>query len=205
MTEKKATEIFSQWVLNGKDEGMEKNHSNAVNVMLDELVGSQTSPFSIIDAGCGNGWVVREIINHPLCRTAIGVDGSKEMIDKARSIDSHGTYFYSDLMDWSPKEKVNFVHSMEVLYYFREPEKLIIHILEHWLMEDGTIIMGMDHYKENLNSHSWPTDLNTYMNLMSIKEWIKLFKDCGVSQIVSFQTNKSQNFPGTLILKGKKL
>ena len=205
MTEKKATEIFSQWVLNGKDEGMEKNHSNAVNVMLDELVGSQTSPFSIIDAGCGNGWVVREIINHPLCRTAIGVDGSKEMIDKARSLDSHGTYFYSDLMDWSPKEKVNFVHSMEVLYYFREPEKLIMHILEHWLMEEGTFIMGMDHYKENLNSHSWPTDLNTYMNLMSIKEWIKLFKDCGVSQIVSFQTNESQNFPGTLILKGKKL
>ena len=205
MTGKKATEIFSQWALNGKDEGMEKNHSNAVNVMLDELVGYQTSPFSIIDAGCGNGWVVREIINHPLCRTAIGVDGSKEMIDKARSLDSHGTYFYSDLMDWSPKEKVNFVHSMEVLYYFREPEKLIMHILEHWLMEEGTFIMGMDHYKENLNSHSWPTDLNTYMNLMSIKEWIRLFEDCGVSQIVSFQTNESHNFPGTLVLKGKKL
>ena len=73
MTEKKATEIFSQWVLNGKDEGMEKNHSNAVNVMLDELVGSQTSPFSIIDAGCGNGWVVREIINHPLCLSLIHI------------------------------------------------------------------------------------------------------------------------------------
>ena len=205
MTEKKATEIFSQWVLNGKDEGMEKNHSNAVNVMLDELVGSQTSPFSIIDAGCGNGWVVREIIKHPLCSTAIGVDGSKEMIDKARFLDPHGTYFYSDLMDWSPKEKVNFVHSMEVLYYFREPEKLIMHIIEHWLLEEGTFIMGMDHYKENLNSHSWPTDLNTYMNLMSIKEWIRLFEDCGVSQIVSFQTNESHNFPGTLVLKGKKL
>ena len=205
MTEKKATEIFSQWVLNGKDEGMEKNHSSAVNVMLDELVGSQTSQFSIIDAGCGNGWVVREIINHPLCSTAIGVDGSKEMIDKARSLDSHGTYFYSDLMDWSPKEKVNFVHSMEVLYYFRQPEKLVMHILDNWLIEGGTFIMGMDHYKENLNSHSWPTDLNTYMNLMSIKEWIKLFEDCGVSQIVSFQTNESQNFPGTLVLKGKKL
>ena len=205
MTEKKATEIFSQWVLNGKDEGMEKNHSSAVNVMLDELVGSQTSPFSIIDAGCGNGWVVREIINRPLCSTAIGVDGSKEMIDKARSLDSRGTYFYSDLMDWSPKEKVNFVHSMEVLYYFRQPEKLVMHILDNWLIEGGTFIMGMDHYKENLNSHSWPTDLNTYMNLMSIKEWIKLFEDCGVSQIVSFQTNDSQNFPGTLVLKGKKL
>tara|TARA_B100000131_G_scaffold136149_1_gene132746 strand:- start:121 stop:738 length:618 start_codon:yes stop_codon:yes gene_type:complete len=205
MEEKKATEIFSQWVLDGKDEGMEKNHSDAVNVMLDEIIGSQTDPFSIIDAGCGNGWVVRKINNHPLCVKAIGVDGSKEMIDKARSLDSDGTYFYSDLMDWFPKEKVNFVHSMEVLYYLREPEKLIMHILENWLLEKGTIIMGMDHYLENLSSHSWPTDLNTYMNLMSIKEWITLFKDCGVSQIVSFQTNKSQNFPGTLVLKGKKL
>ena len=62
---KKATEIFSQWVLDGKDEGMEKNHSDAVNVMLDEIIGSQTDPFSIIDAGCGNGWVVRKINNHP--------------------------------------------------------------------------------------------------------------------------------------------
>ena len=205
MKEKKATEIFSQWVLDGKDEGMEKNHSDAVNVMLDEIIGSQTDPFSIIDAGCGNGWVVRKINNHPLCLKAIGVDGSKEMIDKARSLDSDGTYFYSDLMDWSPKKKVNFVHSMEVLYYLREPEKLITHILENWLLEKGTIIMGMDHYLENLSSHSWPTDLNTYMNLMSIKEWITLFKDCGVSQIAFFQTNKSQDFPGTLVLKGKKL
>ena len=204
MKEKKATEIFSQWVLDGKDEGMEKNHSDAVNVMLDEIIGSQTDPFSIIDAGCGNGWVVRKIINHPLCLKAIGLDGSKEMIDKARSLDSDGTYFCSDLMDWSPKEKVNFVHSMEVLYYLKEPEKFIIHILENWLLEKGTIIMGMDHYLENLNSHSWPTDLNTYMNLKSIKDWIKLFKDCGVSQIVSFQTNESQNFPGTLVLKGEK-
>ena len=205
MKEKKATEIFSQWVLNGKDEGMEKNHSGAVDVMLNEIIGSRTDPFSIIDAGCGNGWVVRKINNHPSCVEAIGVDGSKEMIDKARSLDSDGTYFYSDLMDWSPKEKVNFVHSMEVLYYLREPERLIMYILENWLLEKGTIIMGMDHYLENLNSHSWPKDLNTYMNLMSIKQWIKLFKDCGVSQISSFQTNKSQNFPGTLVLKGKKL
>ena len=201
---KKATEIFTQWVLDGKDEGMEKNHSEAVNVMLDELIESQNVPFSIIDAGCGNGWVVRKIISHPLCAKAIGVDGSKEMINKARSLDSNGTYFHSDLMDWFPKKKVNFVHSMEVLYYFREPEKLIMHILENWLLEKGTIIMGMDHYLENLNSHSWPKDLNTFMNLMSIKQWIKLFQECGLSQITSFQTNKSQNFPGTLVIKGKK-
>ena len=73
--------------------GWRKIILDAVNVMLDEIIGSQTDPFSIIDAGCGNGWVVRKIINHPLCMKAIGVDGSKEMIDKARSLDSDGTYF----------------------------------------------------------------------------------------------------------------
>ena len=200
---RKATDIFSEWASIGRDEGMQKNHWNAVKNMFQTLIKKQSKPFSFIDAGCGNGWVVRKIINHPLCEKAIGVDGSKEMIDKARSLDSDGTYFYSDLMNWSPKKKVNFVHSMEVLYYLREPEKLIMHILENWLLKKGTIIMGMDHYLENLNSHSWPKDLNTFMNLMSIKQWINLFKECGVSQIASFQTNKSQNFPGTLVLKGK--
>ena len=64
--------------------------------------------------------------------------------------------------------------------------------------------MGMDHYLENLNSHSWPTDLNTYMNLMSIKQWIKLFKDCGVSQIVPSKLMSHRTFR-YLGFKGKKL
>ena len=135
MKEKKLRRYLVSGFLMVRMREWRKNHSDAVNVMLDEIIGSQTDPFSIIDAGCGNGWVVRKINNHPLCVKAMGVDGSKEMIDKARSLDSDGIYVYSDLMDWSPKEKVNFVHSMEVLYYLREPEKLIMHILENWLLE----------------------------------------------------------------------
>ena len=77
MGQKTATEVFSQWALNGKDVGMEANHSSAVNAMLDEIIGSRASPFSIIDAGCGNGWLVRKIVEHPLCERAIGVDGAK--------------------------------------------------------------------------------------------------------------------------------
>ena len=199
-----ATEIFSQWALNGKDVGMEANHSLAVNAMLDEIIGLRTSPFSIIDAGCGNGWTVRKIIEHPLCERAIGVDGAKKMIEKARSLHSEGTYYHSDLLDWCPDEKVDFVHTMEVLYYFRNPEKLISHILDNWLEKNGIIIMGMDHYEENLSSHSWPLDLNTYMKLLSIKDWVTLFKDCGVSDVIAFQTNVTDEFPGTLVIKGSK-
>ena len=35
MAIRKATEVFHDWALKGKDEGMEKGHSNAVSEMLD--------------------------------------------------------------------------------------------------------------------------------------------------------------------------
>ena len=56
--QRKATDIFSEWAEVGKDTGMETNHAQAVDKMLSHLVNSRTSPFSFIDAGCGNGWVV---------------------------------------------------------------------------------------------------------------------------------------------------
>ena len=204
MVQKKATEIFSQWAISGKDIGMETNHSPAVDVMLDHLIGLQTSPFSIIDAGCGNGWVIRKISSHSLCERAIGVDGALEMIEKARSFDGNGQYFHSDLLEWVPNEKVDYVHSMEVLYYFKQPEQLILHIVENWMNPNGAIIMGMDYYEENLKSHSWPEDLNTYMAMLSIDDWITLFNDCGLSKVTAFQTNANNDFPGTLVIKGKK-
>ena len=203
MALKLATEIFSQWALNGRDIGMEANHAPAVNAMLDEVIGYRSSPFSIIDAGCGNGWVVRKIIEDPLCKNAIGVDGAKNMIEKARSLHAEGNYYHADLLDWRPDEKVDIVHAMEVLYYFKNPEKLILHILDNWLEKNGTIIIGMDHYFENPKSHSWPADLNTYMKLLSIEEWVGLFKDCGLTDVIAFQTNVSNDFPGTLVIKGK--
>ena len=44
---------------------------------------------------------------------------------KARSLDNLGTYFNADLMSWNPENKVNVVFSMEVLYYFENPQELI--------------------------------------------------------------------------------
>ncbi len=46
-------ETFSNWVRNGKDDGMEKNHFEPVSKMFDIIVNSK-GKFSIIDAGCGN-------------------------------------------------------------------------------------------------------------------------------------------------------
>ena len=75
--------VFSDWVINGKDEGMQKGHSPAVKNML-EYSTKELADYSFIDAGCGNGWVVRNIGSDPKCKKAIGVDGSLNMIEKAK-------------------------------------------------------------------------------------------------------------------------
>ena len=202
---RKATDVFSEWALLGKDDGMQQNHSNAVEYMLQILTENQEYPFSFIDAGCGNGWVVREILKNHLCKDAIGVDGAKEMICKAKKIDPNGKYVLSDLMEWKPKAHVDIVHSMEVIYYFRDPKKLILHMKDEWLKAEGQLIMGLDFYKENLDCHIWPEDLNTKMTLLSINEWIELLKSCGFHEIKSCQTNAKDDFIGTLVLYAKKV
>jgi len=184
---------------------MENRHSCAVNTMLDVIIPtSQSTKFSFIDIGCGNGWVVRKINQNPFCRRSIGIDGAKEMIKKAKNIDPFGEYICSDILDWFPNETVDFVHGMEVIYYFNRPEKLIDHITENWIKPGGKIIMGLDYYMENQNSHSWPNDLNTQMKLLNIDGWLKLFKSCKLDFVDTFQTNSNENFPGTLVIHGTK-
>ena len=58
---RKATDVFGEWAAKGKDEGMEKNHSSSVKDMI-AFATKELKNFSFIDAGCGNGWVVRNII-----------------------------------------------------------------------------------------------------------------------------------------------
>ena len=58
---KKPIEVFSEWALNGKDKGMEKNHANPVEEMLNFINTERNeigNEFSFLDLGCGNGWVV---------------------------------------------------------------------------------------------------------------------------------------------------
>ena len=202
---KKATDIFNDWALLGRDKGMEKNHWNAVTNMLKTLIKDQSQPFSFIDAGCGNGWAVREMLKYHLCEQAIGVDGAKGMIQKAKNIDPNGEYVLSDLMEWKPEGLVDIVHSMEVVYYFSDPKKLILHMKNEWLKLGGSLIMGLDFYKENFTCHTWPKDLNTDMTLLSIKQWGDLLKNCGLCDVKSYQTNATDSFPGTLVIHANKL
>ena len=78
--------MFSEWAAIGRDERMAKGHKVAVKNMLDYALKGLDN-YSFIDAGCGNGWVVRLVKAHKGCVVAAGVDGAQMMIEKALSID----------------------------------------------------------------------------------------------------------------------
>ena len=195
---------FSDWVIKGKDEGMAEGHSSSVKNMLENSTKG-LSEFSFIDAGCGNGWVVRNIGSNPNCKKAIGVDGSSNMIEKAENLDNKNKYYCSDLMNWSPDKKVDIVHSMEVFYYFESPDKLIKHIHDNWILKGGKLIMGIDYYKENKPSHTWQEDCCiTTMKMFAKKDWLTFFKAAGFKNTESWFYGKDGDWNGTLIVSGVK-
>ena len=197
-------EVFSQWADLDKDFGMEKNHYKAVENML-TFTQSKNTPFSFIDAGCGNGWVVRKVSKNSNCLKAIGIDGSKRMIEKAKSLDSINNYYCNELSIWKPREKVEIVHSMEVLYYFKNPLIVIKNIYNNWLKENGKFIMGVDFYFENQPSHNWPEKTNvSIMTLLSIKQWEDLFVKAGFKNIEISRTGEKNDWKGTLIIMASK-
>ena len=198
-------ETFSNWVRNGKDDGMEKNHLESVSKMFDIIVNSK-GKFSIIDAGCGNGWAVRHIGKHPNCKSSSGVDGSDMMIKKAKKLDSNNQYFHGDLLKWKPINKVDAVISMEVLYYFENPLNVLRNIFNNWLNKNGKFVMGIDFYYENPDCHDWQEKTGvSIMNLMKINEWEKLFTESGFSNVKKYQFCSSGSWKGTLVIEGTKI
>ena len=195
-------DVFSEWAKNGKDEGMERHHYQSVMNMIN-FASSKLSKYSFIDAGCGNGWVIRKVAEDPKCSKAIGVDGSKNMIDKAKRLDVKNKYYCADLLTWVPNEKADIIHSMEVFYYFENPGNLIKHINNNWIKIGGRLIMGIDFYIENKTSHSWQKECGiSIMKLYSEIEWKKFFKNAGLSKVESWRHGESKDWGGTLIVTG---
>jgi len=204
MVKNLAIDIFSEWAIIGKDEGMQKGHSDSVKEMLLLVEPSLKSDFSAIDVGCGNGWVCRKLTNNQKCQKIVGIDGSKNMIEKAKSIDSNGEYYHVLLPMWKPNEKFDLIHSMEFLYYLKQPLKMLKNFYDSWLNPEGIFVAGIDYYLENKDSHAWPERLNVHMTQLSIEEWRKGMLSAGFKDVEMHQVASKENFIGTLVMMGKK-
>ena len=196
---------FNSWAKENKDIGMEKNHAPSVEYMISQIPSNiQKNKFSFLDIGCGNGWVVRKMNDLTNCIKSVGMDGAKNMINKASALSPDLDYLQTDLDNLNYSEKFEVVFSMEVLYYLQEPLKTISYIQNNMLKENGFFIMGIDHYLENKPSLKWPKDLNLNLQTLSIDDWVKMVQLAGFSQVKYKQFGAKENWAGTLIIYGSK-
>ena len=199
-------DTFNKWAILDKDKGMERGHASSVSKMFDIFSNESSiinNPFNFLDLGCGNGWVVRKILENKNCTYALGVDGAPEMIKKAKNLDSRGEYININIEDWAFNKDYNIIFSMETFYYFKDLDSVLKKVYSS-LSNRGLFIIGIDHYLENKPSLNWDKEFNLSLNTLSIDEWISKFKISGFKNIKYIIHDKKEDWNGTLILYGYK-
>jgi trans-aconitate methyltransferase len=146
-----ATDLFSSWAREGRDEKMQSGHSLSVKEMLAKSKQYFPNNYKFLDIGCGNGWIVREVSKQAECDAAVGVDGAKDMIIKAKSLSkehNNCAFYHSDLLAFQPDNKYDVAFSMEVLYYLSDTQiKSFLSSLSSNIIEkNGILVFGIDHY-----------------------------------------------------------
>ena len=175
--------------------------------MLDFALQERTNigkKFSFLDLGCGNGWVARNVAKNALCANAVGLDGADQMIVNAKKTEGQVEYILADINSYISPMKFDLIHSMEVLYYLEDPASKVKSLCDHWLEKQGRLIIGIDHYYENLDSHSWEDKVGTPMLMLKEAEWLDIINESGLGDIKSWRSNQSKDWSGTLVLTGKK-
>ena len=199
---------FDKWAQNGRAELMEKEHDNNVSKFLKTI--SFDKPFTFLDVGCGNGWVVRKIAKENNCKKCIGIDISKKMIVQAKKKQDNNKeeFLHADIESWNYKGKFNFIFSMETLYYADSIEVALEKIYK-LLKPSGQFFCGTDFYSDNKATARWAVSMKIQMHLHSKKEWKKFLRNAGfevkTKHIKDLKNKKKwrREF-GTLFITGTK-
>ena len=199
---------FDKWAQNGRAELMEIEHGKNVLKFLQTI--SFDKPFTFLDVGCGNGWVVRKISKEKNCKKSIGIDKSKKMIQEAiKKIGMKNEEFiYTDIESLKYRGKFDFIFSMESLYYADSIEIALEKIFKI-LKPGGQFFCGTDFYTDNKDTARWASIMKIQMHLHSKKEWKKFFQNTGfmvkTKHIKDLKnTKKWKREFGTLFITGTK-
>ena len=200
--------IFDKWAQNGRAELMEIEHGKNVLKFLQTI--SFDKPFTFLDVGCGNGWVVRKIAKEEKCKKATGIDKSKKMIQEAIKKTSlkKEEFIHTDIESLKYRGKFDFIFSMESLYYADSIETALEKIFKI-LKPGGQFFCGTDFYTDNKATARWASIMKIQMHLHSKKEWKKFFQNTGflvkTKHIKDLKnTKKWKREFGTLFITGTK-
>ncbi|MBI3113921.1 MAG: methyltransferase domain-containing protein, partial [Rhodospirillales bacterium] len=66
---------------------------------------------TVFDLGCGAGNVTRMLAERWPAARVVGVDGSPEMLERARTENPHITWTHADLTAWVPEKPADVLYS----------------------------------------------------------------------------------------------
>ena len=199
---------FDKWAQNGRAELMEIEHGKNVLKFLETIPFDK--PFTFLDVGCGNGWVVRKIAKEKNCKKSIGIDKSKKMIIQSikKTESRKEEYVHTDIESMNYRGKFDFIFSMESLYYADSIEMALEKIYK-LLKPGGRFFCGTDFYTDNKATARWAGIMKIQMHLHSKKEWREFFKNIGfdvkTKHIKDLKNKKKwKREHGTLFIIGTK-
>ena len=199
---------FDKWAQNGRAELMEIEHGKNVLKFLETIPFDK--PFTFLDVGCGNGWVVRKIAKEKNCKKSIGIDKSKKMIIQSikKIEEKKEEYFHTDIESMNYRGKFDFIFSMESLYYADSIE-IALEKIYKLLKPGGQFFCGTDFYTDNKATARWAGIMKIQMHLHSKKEWREFFKNTGfdvkTKHIKDLKNKKKwKREHGTLFIIGTK-
>ena len=172
--------VFDTWATNGRAEGMEAGHFVAARRAFDILALKPGDRY--LDIGCGNGYSVRWAAQISPDVSAIGIDLSEKMIQRAREMSSdYSNCRFINAPFPLPILKAgafDALLSMEVFYYFPNLRWALMGALR-LLKPGGQFACIVDRYTENEASHAWSEQVGLNLNLLSEQEWRSALEGVG--------------------------
>jgi SAM-dependent methyltransferase len=177
-------EEFNRWADAGRGDGMEQDHLPITLPVLEKMKLAPSD--SLLDVGCGSGWLSRRIGKRVPEGRVVGMDISDEMIRIARrnSLDQHNLLFVVGEVAEIPWEPNFFSHaiSVESAYYWPNPAAGIKEIFRV-LRPGGTAWILINYYRDNPHGHQWGALLAVQTHLLSAEEWSELFRQGGFAPV----------------------
>lgn len=175
---------FNAWADEGKGESMEKEHRPIVEPMLALIEFGPKE--TVLDVGCGGGWLVRELAARVPAGRIVGMDVSDEMLAHAEraSAEVRHVEFVRGSVDAIPREANSFdkIVSVESSYYWPDPAAGIREIFRV-LRPGGSVWILINYYRDNPYCHQWGKILKIPAHLLSGDEWADLFRKAGFTNV----------------------
>jgi len=196
MSREKVVATFDRWVEEGRDAGLEREHSDVVGQVIQRL---EVRPGErILDLGCGNGWATRLLAQLSAGVQAIGIDASPKMIARAEELHSltiRARYEQAAFEELPFKDgHFDRVFSMEALYYAADLERSLSECFRV-TKAGGTIDVLVDYYEESAASAPWAEVMGLPLHRLSAEDWQAALQRAGFVEAESSRVIDSRG-PG---------